>query len=150
MVQRSRLAEIKPRQQPSDRLGHRSSALARLAGAGAPFVIFARASWKLTETIAVYRTAFGESRFSGKTGKPSASDWRTAWLVAAVLVAISTLTSCGGSAAMPTPTPTPNTPTVAIVANPPIIAQGNSSMLTVTASNATQVMISDNIDSSTM
>lgn len=51
---------------------------------------------------------------------------------------------------MPTPTATPNTPTVAIAANPTTIAQGTSSMLTVTASSATQVVISDNIDNSTM
>jgi phospholipase C len=49
-----------------------------------------------------------------------------------------------------TPTPTPNTPTVAIAANPTTIAQGTSSMLTVIASSATLVVISDNIDSSTM
>jgi phospholipase C len=115
-------------------------------------VIFARASWKLTETIAVFRTAFGKSRFSGRAGKLFASGWRPTWLVATALVAIPTLTSCGGSAAMPTrtPTPTPNTPTVAIAANPTTIAQGTSSMLTVIASSATLVVISDNIDSSTM
>jgi hypothetical protein len=81
-------------------LGHRKCALAVLAGAGAPFVIFPRALWKLSEMIAVYRTAFARSRFSGKAGKLSASGWRPTWLVAAALVAISTLTSCGGSAAM--------------------------------------------------
>ena len=41
------------------------------------------------------------------------------------------------------------TPTVTIVASPTAIAQGASSILTVTATNATQVVISDNVDSST-
>jgi phospholipase C len=40
-------------------------------------------------------------------------------------------------------------PTVTIVANPTSIAAGGSSTLTVTASNATQVVISDNLDSKT-
>ncbi len=113
-------------------------------------MIFAKASWKLTETIAVNRSAFGKTGLSGKGEKPSAPAWRFLWLVAGTLVAISTLTSCGGSAAMPTPTPAPQAPRVAIAANPTTIAQGSSSMLTVTASNATQVVISDNLDNSAM
>jgi phospholipase C len=40
-------------------------------------------------------------------------------------------------------------PTVTLVASPISIAQGDSSMLTATASNATQVVISDNVDSTT-
>jgi phospholipase C len=40
-------------------------------------------------------------------------------------------------------------PTVTLVASPNSIAQGGSSTLTATASNATQVVISDNVDSTT-
>ena len=45
--------------------------------------------------------------------------------------------------------PTGPAPTVTITANPVTIAQGSSSTLTVAATNATQVIISDNIDSTT-
>src|SRR3984957_19801721 len=62
------------------------------------------------------------------------------------LGAIATLASCGSPAAA-TPPP-PAAPTVSVVANPATITQGNSSMLAVTATNATQVVISDNSDSS--
>jgi len=62
-----------------------------------------------------------------------------------------TATGPGGTAtAQTTVTVTaPKPPTVAIVANPATIVQGSSSTLDVTASNATQVVISDNIDSTT-
>src|SRR5580704_15902409 len=62
------------------------------------------------------------------------------------LGAIATLASCGSPTAATPPPPT--APTVSVVANPATITQGNSSMLAVTASNATQVVISDNSDSS--
>jgi phospholipase C len=58
----------------------------------------------------------------------------------------------GTGAAQVTVTVTPPTgppPTVTITANPVTIAQGSSSTLTVVATNATQVIISDNIDSTT-
>lgn len=71
----------------------------------------------------------------------------SATLVLFALGALSTLTSCGaaanGSASQST------TPTVAIVANPSAITQGSSSTLSITASNATQVVVSDTSDSST-
>src|ERR1700719_440339 len=71
----------------------------------------------------------------------------SATLVFFALGALSTLTSCGaaanGSASQST------TPTVAIVANPSAITQGSSSTLSVTASNATQVVVSDTTDSNT-
>jgi phospholipase C len=58
-------------------------------------------------------------------------------------------TSCGGSApGTPTPTPT-SKPVVTIAANPAAVAPGTSSTLTVTASNATQVVISNNLDTTT-
>ena len=63
-----------------------------------------------------------------------------------------TATGAGGTAtatAVITVTTIAPTPTVTIAANPSTIVQGSSSTLTVTASNATQVVISDNIDSST-
>ena len=62
-------------------------------------------------------------------------------------VLLATLTSCGSSS--PVSTPPPANPTVAMAAAPTAIAQGSSSMLTVTASHATQVVISENIDSNT-
>src|ERR1700692_4372937 len=65
------------------------------------------------------------------------------------LVLLFIATSCGGSAPG-TPTPTPaSKPVVTIAANPGTVAPGTPSTLTVTASNATQVVISNNLDSST-
>ena len=107
-------------------------------------MIFARASWKRTGTIAVYRSPFACN--PGISGKAGAGFCWSASLIGVALAAISALSSCGGSAAIATPPP--QVPTVAITANPTTIAQGSSSTLSVTASNATQVMISDN--SSTM
>src|SRR6202166_889855 len=71
----------------------------------------------------------------------------SATLVFFALGALSAVTSCG-SPAKASPPPT-TVPTVAIAANPAAITQGGSSMLSVTASNATQVVISDTSDSST-
>jgi phospholipase C len=65
---------------------------------------------------------------------------------------IVTATGPGGTVTAKTTitvTPVGGVPTVAIVANPAGITQGGSSMLTVTASNTTQVVISDNVDSTT-
>lgn len=62
-------------------------------------------------------------------------------------VLLATLTSCGSSS--PVSTPPPAIPTVTIAAAPTAITQGSSSMLTVSASHATQVVISENLDSST-
>jgi phospholipase C len=61
-----------------------------------------------------------------------------------------TATGAGGMASAQaniTVTTNPAAPTVTITANPTSITQGGSSTLTVTASNATQVVISDNVDS---
>ena len=75
------------------------------------------------------------------------------------LVALSSLTSCGSGTAAPASSGNPSSsspsgsspsgpaPTVAMSANPAAIAKGSSSVLTVTATNATQVVITDNIDS---
>jgi phospholipase C len=66
-----------------------------------------------------------------------------------VLILSLIATSCGGSApGTPTPTPT-SKPVVTIAANPAAVAPGTSSTLTVTASNATQVVISNNLDTTT-
>jgi phospholipase C len=60
-----------------------------------------------------------------------------------------TATSCGGSAPG-TPTPTPaSKPVVTIAANPSTVAPGTPVTLTVTASNATQVVISNSVDTTT-
>jgi len=56
-------------------------------------------------------------------GKLPAGVLSSSWLVAAALISIPTLTSCGGTAAAPTPSP--KTPTVAIAADPTTIAQGS-------------------------
>jgi phospholipase C len=68
----------------------------------------------------------------------------------ATTIYTATATGPGGTAtAQATVTVTAAPPTVTIAANPATIVQGNSSILTVTAGNATQVVISDNIDSTT-
>jgi phospholipase C len=58
-----------------------------------------------------------------------------------------TITSCGTGTAAPATTAAG--PTVTISASPAKITQGSSSTLTVTATNATQVTVSDNTDSNT-
>jgi phospholipase C len=66
--------------------------------------------------------------------------------VCVVLACLLTITACGsGGGSMSGPGTA--APTVVVAANPTSIMQGSSSMLTVTASNATKVVISDNIDS---
>jgi phospholipase C len=63
-----------------------------------------------------------------------------------------TATGAGVTATAPatvTVTPVVVAPTVTLTANPTSITQGSSSALTATATNATQVVISDNIDSIT-
>ena len=63
------------------------------------------------------------------------------------LIILLGLPSCGsGTAAAP---PTGNSPSVTITANPATITQGSSSTLTIAATNAAQVVISDNHDSTT-
>jgi hypothetical protein len=57
------------------------------------------------------------------------------------------LTGCGGGSSTPTP---PAAPTVTISASPTSIGAGQSSTLTVTATNATSVVISNNVDSTTI
>jgi phospholipase C len=75
----------------------------------------------------------------------SANRWRSAAIVCAATFALSALTACGtGTAKTPPP---PALPTVTIVANPTTVADGTPTMLNVTASNATQVVISDSTDS---
>jgi len=74
----------------------------------------------------------------------SLTSW-SALFLCATLIALSA--SCGsGNTSSKTPTASPN---VAITANPTLVTQGNSSTLTVTATNATQVVISDSTDSTT-
>ena len=59
-----------------------------------------------------------------------------------------TVTGAGGTAtAQATVTVTSNAPAASIAANPTTIASGQSSTLTVTAANATSVVITDNLDS---
>ncbi len=68
----------------------------------------------------------------------------------ATTIYTATATGTGGTAtAQATVTVTLAAPTVTIVANPASISQGSSSTLTVVASNATQVVISNNVDSTT-
>jgi phospholipase C len=62
-------------------------------------------------------------------------------LACLALIAAITLTSCGSGTVASTPPPVP---TVAVVAAPSLVAPGGASTLTITASNATQVVISDN------
>ncbi len=78
------------------------------------------------------------------------------FLLIAASCAVSLDTSCGTgggtattTATTPTSTSTPVLPTVTITANPGSIAQGTSSTLTVVATNANQVVISDTADSKT-
>src|ERR1700730_12083976 len=71
----------------------------------------------------------------------------SATLVSFALGALSSLTRTSGAANGSASQST--TPTVAIVANPSAITQGSSSTLSVTASNATQVVVSDTTDSNT-
>ena len=77
----------------------------------------------------------------------SANRWRSAAIVCAATFALSALTACGtGTAKTPPP---PALPTVTIAANPTTVADGTPAMLSVTASNATQIVISDSTDSTT-
>jgi phospholipase C len=78
----------------------------------------------------------------------SATFLRFAALTAIASAALATLTSCGSGAAKSTTLP-PASPTVAISAAPTSIAQGSPSTLTVSATNATQVVITDTSDSTT-
>src|SRR5580704_5892984 len=80
--------------------------------------------------------------------RPGARYLWVAGLSCVAFAGVATLTSCGNSAKATTPPP-PSAPTVKITANPGTVPTGTPSMLTVTASNATQVVISDNIDSTT-
>jgi phospholipase C len=73
--------------------------------------------------------------------------WLSVKILCVAFVALAIGTSCQGVKGSPAQSVA--TPTVTIAANPSTIVQGSSSTLTVTASNATQVVISDNIDSST-
>jgi len=57
------------------------------------------------------------------------------------------LTGCGGGSSTPTP---PAVPTVTITASPTSVGAGQSSTLTVAATNATSVVISNNVDSTTI
>ena len=77
----------------------------------------------------------------------SANRWRSAAIVCVATMALSALTACGtGTAKTPPP---PALPTVTIAANPATVADGTPAMLSVTASNATQIVISDSTDSTT-
>jgi phospholipase C len=81
--------------------------------------------------------------------KLSSSSYRSASLFYILLIALSSLTACGGGVAASPTTPTVAGPTVSITPNPTKVVQGSSSTLTVTATNATEVVISDNTDGST-
>lgn len=71
----------------------------------------------------------------------------SALFLCATLIAISS--SCGSGNTASSKTPTTVAPNVAITATPTSVTQGNSSTLTVTAANATQVVISDSADINT-
>ena len=82
---------------------------------------------------------------------PSTFARRWMWpatLISVVAVSLAPLTSCGNTTSAKTPPPTA-LPTVTITANPSTVMAGDSSTLSVAASNATQVVISDNTDSTT-
>ena len=72
---------------------------------------------------------------------------RLALFIAFITLAIGT--SCGAGKAASSSETAPNQPAVTIAAIPSATTQGSSSTLTVAASNATQVVISENTDSST-
>jgi phospholipase C len=75
--------------------------------------------------------------------------WPTCLGFIALILLIAT-TACGGGAASVGPVPTPaSKPVVTIAANLSAVAPGTPITLSVTASNATQVMISDNVDTTT-
>ena len=74
--------------------------------------------------------------------------FRFAALISITSVALAGLTSCGTGTDGTSTTP-PAAPTVAISASPTTIDQGSSSTLTVSATNATKVVISNATDSTT-
>ena len=84
---------------------------------------------------------------SGKIRKLRPALLLSVSILCVALVAVLTGTSCRGLQGSPVQSVA--NPTVTIAANPATIVQGSSSTLTVTASNAAQVVISDNIDSRT-
>ena len=81
---------------------------------------------------------------SGTLRNQPSTFWFAA-LICIALAALATATSCRGIGS----TAPPVIPTVTMAANPATIVQGSSTTLTITASNATQVVISDNSDSLT-
>ncbi len=81
--------------------------------------------------------------------KPTPDFLRSASLLFGAFIAMAIATSCGASKAASANDPSPNQPAVTIAAIPSAMTQGSSSTLTVTASNATQVVISNNTNSTT-
>jgi phospholipase C len=78
--------------------------------------------------------------------QPRASCSAAVLFLLAGIVALSTFTACGNGTAK---TPPQALPTVTIAASPASVTNGSASTLTVTASNATQVVISNDVDSTT-
>jgi phospholipase C len=70
-----------------------------------------------------------------------------AFLCFIALITLLATTACGGGAASVAPSPPAIKPVVTLAANPAAVAPGTPVTLSVTASNATQVVISNNIDS---
>jgi len=105
--------------------------------------------------ISAARRAITDHCDSPKNEKQTDDDLRPGkWCRAAILClgsasglfALSILASCGNGAAKAAP---PAVPTVTIAASPTSVPSGSASTLTVTATNATQVVISDDVDSTT-
>src|SRR5260370_33514427 len=102
-------------------------------------------SSRTTESLAAHSLERRDGRQASTILEPH-------WLWPATLILIAsigllTATSCGKGD--PKPGTPPAAPTVAIAASPTTVTTGNASTLTVAATNATQVVISDNIDSTT-
>jgi phospholipase C len=75
--------------------------------------------------------------------------WFQVTRIVFVGVAFAILTSCSSVTSSSPPPPSQTLPTVAIAANAGTITAGAAATLTVSATNATSVVISDNIDSTT-
>jgi phospholipase C len=99
-----------------------------------------------TEPFAISSNNESDELEADKKRQPS---WlRLAAILSVAVVALSALTACGSGAAAKAPPPPP-LPTVSLAANPNTVTAGTPATLTVTASNATQVVISDDTDNTT-
>jgi phospholipase C len=115
-----------------------------------PTAITQGSSTTLTVTASNATTVVISNNIDSATFTLAATGGTQAVSPTATTTYTATATGTGGTSTaqtMVTVTTSTAAPTVTIVASPTSIGQGSSSTLTVTASNATQVVISDNIDS---